>query len=78
MAEGQGGKVAMIYLESPGNPTNALVDVEAVRDARDAAFGAEGPPIAIDNTFLGPLWQRPLEHGADIVAYSPHQICWRA
>ena len=30
------GRVAMIYLESPANPTNALVDVEAVRDARDA------------------------------------------
>lgn len=65
----QGGKVAMIYLESPANPTNALVDVEAVRDARDAALGADCP-IAIDNTFLGPLWSRPLEHGADIVVYS--------
>jgi methionine-gamma-lyase len=64
----RGGKVAMIYLESPANPTNALVDVEAVRDARDAAL--EGTPIAIDNTFLGPLWSRPLDHGADIVAYS--------
>jgi methionine-gamma-lyase len=68
-AEGQGGKVAMIYLESPANPTNALVDVEAVRDARDAALGADCP-IAIDNTFLGPLWSRPLDHGADIVVYS--------
>ncbi|MEZ5680538.1 MAG: cystathionine gamma-synthase family protein [Erythrobacter sp.] len=64
----QGGKVAMVYLESPGNPTNALVDVQAVRAAVDAA-GLECP-IAIDNTFLGPLWQRPLEHGADIVCYS--------
>ncbi|MBX7495082.1 cystathionine gamma-synthase family protein [Qipengyuania sp. 6B39] len=63
-----GGKVAMVYLESPGNPTNALVDVEAVRAAVDAA-GLDCP-IAIDNTFLGPLWQRPLEHGADIVCYS--------
>jgi methionine-gamma-lyase len=73
-ADAQGGKVAMIYLESPANPTNALVDVQAVRDARDAAFGptdATGTvPIAIDNTFLGPLWQRPLDHGADIVVYS--------
>ncbi|WP_086616462.1 cystathionine gamma-synthase family protein [Erythrobacter sanguineus] len=78
-AEAQGGKVAMIYLESPGNPTNALVDIEAVSDARDAAFppaqvaaggSTQECPIAIDNTFLGPLWQRPLEHGADIVAYS--------
>ncbi|WP_432199840.1 cystathionine gamma-synthase family protein [Erythrobacter sp. W53] len=69
-AKAQGGKVCMVYLESPGNPTNALVDVEAVRDARNAAFGEDGPPIAIDNTFLGPLWQRPLDQGADIVCYS--------
>jgi methionine-gamma-lyase len=70
-AETQGGKVAMIYLESPANPTNALVDVEAVRDARDALFGADhAVPIAIDNTFLGPLWARPLANGADIVVYS--------
>jgi methionine-gamma-lyase len=65
------GRVALIYLESPANPTNALVDVEAVAAARDAAFSTdEAPPIAIDNTFLGPLWQRPLGHGADIVVYS--------
>ncbi|KEO92141.1 methionine gamma-lyase [Erythrobacter longus] len=64
-----GGKVAMIYLESPGNPTNALVDIEAVKEARDANLKWDCP-IAIDNTFLGPLWQRPLDHGADIVAYS--------
>lgn len=69
-ASAQGGKVAMIYLESPGNPTNALVDVEAVKAARDAALDREQTPIAIDNTFLGPLWQRPLENGADIVCYS--------
>jgi methionine-gamma-lyase len=45
------GRLSLIYLESPANPTNALVDVEAVRAARDAAFGeGERPPIAIDNT----------------------------
>jgi methionine-gamma-lyase len=65
------GRVALIYLESPANPTNALVDVEAVAASRDAIFiGADKPPIAIDNTFLGPLWHRPLEHGADLVVYS--------
>ncbi|MFN9579595.1 MAG: cystathionine gamma-synthase family protein, partial [Novosphingobium sp.] len=69
LAAQQGGKVAMIYLESPANPTNALVDVEAVRDARDAALGADCP-IAIDNTFLGPLWARPIDQGADLVVYS--------
>src|SRR5690606_6340137 len=69
-AASQGGKMALIYLESPGNPTNALVDIEAVRTARDAALDPATTPIAIDNTFLGPVWQCPLRHGADIVAYS--------
>ena len=64
------GRVAAIYLESPANPTNALVDVEAVRDARAAVLGKDGPPILIDNTFLGPIWHKPLQHGADIVIYS--------
>ena len=66
------GRVAMIYLESPGNPTNGLVDVEAVAAARAAAFEGEEdlPPIAIDNTFLGPLWAQPLRQGADISVYS--------
>ncbi|KQN90473.1 methionine gamma-lyase [Sphingomonas sp. Leaf231] len=66
------GRVALIYLESPANPTNALVDVEAVRASRDAIFADadEVPPIAIDNTFLGPLWSQPLQHGADAVVYS--------
>jgi len=68
----QKGRVALIYLESPANPTNALVDVEAVSAARAAAFGDadELPPIAIDNTFLGPLWAKPLAQGADISVYS--------
>jgi methionine-gamma-lyase len=65
------GRVSLIYLESPANPTNALVDVEAVAAARNAAFddGAR-PPIAIDNTFLGPLWAKPIDQGADLSLYS--------
>ena len=70
MAAAKGGKVALIYLESPANPTNALVDIQAVAQSRNHTFGDAGPPIAIDNTFLGPLWQRPLDHGADVVVYS--------
>ena len=64
------GRVPLIYLESPANPTNQLVDVQAVRRARDAAFPDNPPPIAIDNTFLGPLWHHPLRHGADLSVYS--------
>jgi methionine-gamma-lyase len=65
------GRVPLIYLESPANPTNALVDVEAVAAARDSVFtGDHRPPIAIDNTFLGPLWAKPLDQGADLSIYS--------
>jgi methionine-gamma-lyase len=65
------GRVPLIYLESPANPTNALVDIQAVRKVRDEMFAeGERPPIAIDNTFLGPLWQQPLRHGADLSVYS--------
>lgn len=65
------GRVALIYLESPANPTNALVDIEAVAAVRDRLFAEdERPPVAIDNTFLGPLWQQPLQHGADLTVYS--------
>lgn len=71
LASDKGGKVALVYLESPANPTNALVDVEAVRASRDAAFtGEQKPAIAIDNTFLGPLWQQPIKQGAELVVYS--------
>ncbi|WP_066781745.1 cystathionine gamma-synthase family protein [Sphingomonas sp. CCH5-D11] len=71
LSKAASGNVALIYLESPANPTNALVDVEAVAASRDAIFtGANKPPIAIDNTFLGPLWHKPLRHGADLVVYS--------
>ena len=71
LAKAQGsGRVALIYLESPANPTNALVDIAAVAEARDALLVGEKPPIVIDNTFLGPIWLQPLKHGADLVLYS--------
>ncbi len=73
------GRVPLIYLESPANPTNALVDVQAVAAGPRRRCSPEGerPPIAIDNTFLGPLWQNPLQHGADLSRLQPHQICGR-
>ena len=66
------GRVALIFLESPANPTNVLVDVDAVVARRNFLFSGDAhvPPIAIDNTFLGPLWHRPIAHGADLVLYS--------
>jgi methionine-gamma-lyase len=71
LAEARGmGRIGLIYLESPANPTNALVDVEAVKAARDGLSDGARPPIVIDNTFLGPLWAKPLQQGADLVVYS--------
>lgn len=63
-----GDRVAAAIIETPANPTNALVDIQAVA----ALIKAESPDavVMIDNTFLGPLWQHPLQHGADLVIYS--------
>ncbi len=66
-------KVAAVYVETPGNPTNALTDLAAVRRGIDRACGPDPDrriPLVVDNTFLGPMWQRPLDHGADLVVYS--------
>jgi methionine-gamma-lyase len=65
------GPVRMILIETPANPTNALVDIARVAELTRTVNGdGERPIIAVDNTFLGPLWQHPLRHGADLVLYS--------
>jgi len=66
------GRVAMILIETPANPTNGLVDVALMRRVADTIGKAQGhtPIIACDNTLLGPVFQRPIEHGADISLYS--------
>jgi methionine-gamma-lyase len=63
--------LAMIYLETPANPTNALVDIAGCAElARRCSRPDRRVLVAVDNTFLGPLWQHPLQHGADLVIYS--------
>jgi methionine-gamma-lyase len=65
------GTVKMIYMETPANPTNALVDIARCAElAAEHATPQHRPLVAVDNTFLGPLWQQPLAHGADLVLYS--------
>ena len=66
----RGGRVAAVYVETPANPTNQLIDLAAAAEAIRALGQAEPPLLVVDNTFLGPLWQKPLEHGADLVLYS--------
>ncbi len=65
------GRLRVIYLETPANPTNALVDIAACARLARRYSTPEHPVLTIvDNTFLGPLWQHPLAHGADLVLYS--------
>jgi methionine-gamma-lyase len=66
------GRVSMILIETPANPTNSLVDVKMIRRIADAIGEKQGhmPIIACDNTLLGPVFQRPIEHGADLSLYS--------
>src|SRR5262245_33072416 len=66
------GRVAMIFIETPANPTNGLVDIAMVRRVAEMIGRAQGstPIIACDNTLLGPVFQRPIEHGADLSLYS--------
>jgi methionine-gamma-lyase len=73
LARDQGGRVGLIVTETPANPTNSLVDLRLMREASEAIAREQGgprPPLAVDNTFLGPVFQRPIEHGADLVLYS--------
>ena len=66
-----GGELKMVFLETPANPTNHLFDLEMARRIADAiASSQHRPMLAVDNTFLGPIWQRPMEFGAELVLYS--------
>jgi methionine-gamma-lyase len=69
--EASGKQPSMIYLETPANPTNDLFDIALYRDIADHFSNSEKQVyVAVDNTYMGPLWQHPLEHGADLVIYS--------
>ena len=73
LAQQTRGRVALIVAETPANPTSGLVDfallveVSKMIGARQAG---NRPPVAVDNTYLGPIFQRPLTHGVDLVMYS--------
>jgi len=69
--DGRRERLAMIYVETPANPTNRLVDIEMCSEVAQACSNrGRDVLVAVDNTFLGPLWQHPLEQGADLVLYS--------
>jgi methionine-gamma-lyase len=68
---GKADKLAMIYAETPANPTNNIVDIAKCRKIADS-FSTEEKRVnvVIDNTYMGPIWSHPLLLGADLVLYS--------
>ncbi len=65
-AEAVRDETALLWVESPANPTLDLADLEAV-----AGIGRERDVLTVaDNTFATPMNQRPLEHGIDVVVHS--------
>ncbi len=64
-------RVKLIYTETPANPTNDLFDIAMLVDlGKKLSQGDYLVKVAVDNTYMGPLWQRPLELGADFSIYS--------
>ena len=59
-------ETAVVYLETPANPTMSLIDIAETCEIAHA-FGAR---VVVDNTFATPVLQRPLEMGADVVVHS--------
>lgn len=56
----------MIFIETPTNPVMRLTDIAAMAEiARE-----QGVLVVVDNTFMSPYFQRPIEHGADVVVHS--------
>ncbi|MDG1741573.1 MAG: cystathionine gamma-synthase family protein [Crocinitomicaceae bacterium] len=69
--KGLGHKLSMIHIETPANPTNAIIDIEMCAEIKKHFETIENPIVfSVDNTYMGPVWQHPLKHGADLVLYS--------
>src|SRR5262244_3469830 len=56
----------LVFVETPTNPVMSLTDIRAV----SAITGRRGIRLVVDNTFMSPYFQRPLELGADVVVHS--------
>ena len=70
-AQDLGAKIALVFAETPANPTNDLIDIAMCKAiAQHYSTPEKEIYVAIDNTYMGPLWQHPLKHGADLVLYS--------
>jgi len=69
-AHPNGDRFKMMLIETPANPTNSLIDIEMCARIAKRFTKEEKVVVAVDNTYMGPLWQHPIQHGADLVLYS--------
>lgn len=66
---GRRADIKLIYIETPANPTNALTDIAMCSEMAKSCGNGEAI-LAVDNTYMGPVWSHPIQHGADLVLYS--------
>ncbi|WIX75462.1 aminotransferase class I/II-fold pyridoxal phosphate-dependent enzyme [Amycolatopsis carbonis] len=66
------GPVGVIFVETPANPTSGVVDLSLMADVADLIAQRQGrrPVVVCDHTLLGPMFQQPLRHRADLAVYS--------
>lgn len=70
-ATGNSANLKLIHIETPANPTNAVIDIELCAEIKKHFSTSENSVVlSVDNTYMGPIWQHPLQHGADLVLYS--------
>ena len=69
---GKADKLTHIFVETPANPTNALIDIAMCKEIANefSATNDENVIFTVDNTYMGPIWSNPMELGADLVVYS--------
>lgn len=64
-------KISVLFVESPANPNNVLIDIEmCVRIAKNLSTPEKKVYVIADNTYMGPIWQHPMELGCDMIVYS--------
>lgn len=68
---GKADRLGLIYIETPANPTNTIIDIKMCAEiSAKHKNGNDRTYLCVDNTYMGPLWSRPMELGADLVVYS--------
>lgn len=70
-SKGWSDRVAAVYIETPANPTTELICIKNAKRIATAFENEEKQvPLIVDNTYMGPVFCKPSEFGADLTLYS--------